>query len=539
MNLVSGLTPPLRDRLAFLTDFLPLQIPQAAVAAVVLAGMALLLLARGVRKGQRRAWSLALAVLLPTVFLNLLKGGDVEEGAAALLVAGFLLVRRGSFRAGADRPSARRGALALVAGAALATVLGTLAVEVNTRPRLPLGRALEAVAERLVGVSSVPLPGHHHRVELFLSPALGAVGFGLAALAGWLLFRPVVARRGPAEGLARARSVVAHHGDDTLSFFALRGDKEHFFCSESVVAYRVFGGVCLVSPDPVGPPTERDDVWRQFHAFADGHGWAVAVLGASERWLPVYQRSGMHRLYIGDEAIVDVARFSLEGNKGKSLRQTVNRVARNGYRVEFFDPAAVDPALQPVLLALMAESRQGEVERGFSMTLGRLFDPADKDLLLAVAYGPDGQPAAMCQFVPVGQEGYSLDVMRRSLAEHPNGLLDFVLVETIHHLRERGLARLGLNFATMRAVLADETGGGMGQRVERWLLERMSESMQIESLWRFTEKYDPHWQPRYAAFDAPENLAAAALAVARAEGVTELPVIGRFFQPAPTQVRPE
>jgi lysylphosphatidylglycerol synthetase-like protein (DUF2156 family) len=168
------------------------------------------------------------------------------------------------------------------------------------------------------------------------------------------------------------------------------------------------------------------------------------------------------------------------------------------------------------------------------MTLGRLLDPADHGLLLAVAFTTAGQPAALCHFVPAGSDGFLLDIMRRSpAAEHPNGLSDFVLVETIRHLRHRGLRRLGLNFATMRAVLADEAGGGMGQRMQRWLLDRMTESPQIGSLWRFTQEYDPDWVPRYVAFDHTGNLAAAAVAIARAEGATDLPVIGRYLQPTP------
>jgi lysyl-tRNA synthetase class 2 len=531
MDLLSALTPPLRGGLQFVLGLLPLELPRAAAALVALAGLSLLLLARGVHGGQRRAWTAAVTLLAASGFLHLVKGADVAEAAVSLVAAGWLFARRGSFRAAGDRPSARRGALALASGAATALAVGTLAVEVTARPRPPLGRAVAAVAQRLALMSTIPLPGR--RFDEFLEPALGAIGLGLLVAAGWLVFRPVVARHARGSGVARARAVVDRYGRDTLAYFALRDDKEHFFFGDSVVAYAVFGGVCLVSPDPVGPPAERDQVWREFHDFADRQGWSVTVLGASEEWLSVYEHHGMRRLYIGDEAIVDATRFTLEGHRAKGLRQAVNRVARHGYRVEFFDPAAVDPALRSALSDLMAESRHGDAERGFSMTLGRLFDPADAGLLLAVAFGPDGAPAAFCQFVPApGIDGYSLDVMRRSLGDHPNGLTDFVLVETIRHLKERGFRRLGLNFATMRAVLAGEAGDGMGRRMERWLLGRMSESLQIESLWRFNEKYDPDWRARYAAFDAPEHLAAAAVAVARAEGVSELPVVGRFLRPA-------
>jgi lysylphosphatidylglycerol synthetase-like protein (DUF2156 family) len=201
--------------------------------------------------------------------------------------------------------------------------------------------------------------------------------------------------------------------------------------------------------------------------------------------------------------------------------------------MEFHDPVALDPALEAKLRALMTESRRGEVERGFSMTLGRIFDPRDTGLLLAVCLGPDGEPAAFCQYVPAPAiDGYSLDLMRRSeRPDHPNGLTDYVVVETMRHLREQGMVGLGLNFATMRGVLAGERGDGTSRRVERWFYRKMSDSMQIESLWRYNEKFDPDWVPRYACYDSAEHLLASATALAKAESWWEIPVVGRLFRP--------
>jgi lysylphosphatidylglycerol synthetase-like protein (DUF2156 family) len=227
-----------------------------------------------------------------------------------------------------------------------------------------------------------------------------------------------------------------------------------------------------------------------------------------------------------------VRTLDLSGGRNKGLRQAVNRVAKYGYTITFTDPAELDGEGRAAVAAVMTQSRRGDVERGFSMTLGRLFDPRDKGLLLAVARDPDGKPVAFCQYVPApGIEGYSLDLMRRDEGDHPNGLIDFVVVETARHLKERGLVGLGLNFATMRAVLAGEAGEGLTQRVERWVLRRMSGSMQIESLWKFNAKFDPQWQPRFLVYDAPEHLLPIALAMARAESFWELPVIGRFLTP--------
>ena len=91
----------------------------------------------------------------------------------------------------------------------------------------------------------------------------------------------------------------------------------------------------------------------------------------------------------------------------------------------------------------MTETRQGEAERGYSMTLSRIFDPRDRGLLLAVCFGPEGRPLAFNQYVPASQvNGYSLDLMRRTSDESaPNGLTDFVIIETIAWMAARRATR--------------------------------------------------------------------------------------------------
>jgi lysylphosphatidylglycerol synthetase-like protein (DUF2156 family) len=565
ITLVSSLSDPVRDRLTDVRDVFPIVVPETAAALTALAGVGLLLLARGIRRGQHRAWAVCQVVLLTSAVLHLLKGADVEEAVVALAVAAFLWVNRASFRAAADVPPLRRGIAAVGAAAASTIVAGALGIEISTwinaatrrgpQFHLSWARAFQAILERGVGIHNVFLP---HRIDRFVSPGAVAAAVALVVVTVALTFRPVVIRarhRGDRTGggggsgsgsvagdLARARTVVGRHGSGTLDYFALRPDKDFFFWGDTVVAHAVYGGVCLVSPDPIGPVAEREEAWRAFRVFVDRNGWALGGLGAGEEWLPIYRATGMHDLYVGDEGVVRTERFTLEGGRFKGLRQAVNRVAKYGYTISFHDPSSLEPSLRAALKAVMTKSRRGDVERGFSMTLGRVFEPEDDGLLLAVVHGPSpsgadpgtpGPPVAFCQYVPApGIGGYSLDLMRRDDGDHPNGLIDFAVVETIRYLQAKGGGGLGLNFATMRAVLAGEAGEGLTTKVQAWLLRRMGDSMQIESLWKFNAKFDPDWQPRYAIYDAPENALATAIAVARAESFWELPVIGRFLVPS-------
>jgi lysylphosphatidylglycerol synthetase-like protein (DUF2156 family) len=529
-NVVSAVTLPLASRLAALARFTPIEVPAAATAIVAVSGLGLLLLARGVRRGQRHAWMLAISLLLVSVVGHVVKGLDVEEALVALAVVTFLFAHHDDFKAPGNPTSARRALSALLVGVGVAIAGGTLGVAVR-HPNLSIAEISQAVTERLVGIQSVDLPP---RIDHLMTPAMLGVGIGIALAFCWLLFRPAVAPRVTSfrpMSRERARFLVERYGGDSLSYFALRDDKEWFGFRDTLVSYRVHNGVALVSPDPIGPVGQRTEAWGAFREFADEHGWPVAVMGAGGKWVPVYRASGMHALYIGDEAVIDVRRFSLEGKQNKSLRQSAGRVAKAGYTVEFFDPAQLDTQLGDQLRALMSESRRGDVERGFSMTLGRAFETDDRGLLLSVAFDENQRPAGFCQFVPARAiEGWSLDLMRRSEAPGvPNGLTEFIVVETIAHLRTEGFVGLALNFATFRAVLASESGDRLMHRAQKWFLERMSDSLQIESLWTFNEKFQPEWHARFACYDSPEHLLGASLAVARAESFFDLPLIGRFF----------
>ncbi len=535
IDLLDAITPPLRGRLHLVLEYLPLRASEAAGALIAMAGLALVALGRGILRGQRRAWRVAVVLLAATIVLHLVAGADFEESLVALAVLILLLTHRRDFQAASDWSSLRSAVIALVAGAVGITLLTTASIEIFLRighrhhTHIPWWTALSAVSERLVGVDTIALP---HRADRFLAPALLAIGLTLVAIALFLFTRPVVDRRLSSGRAAefRARDIVRRHGTSTLDYFALRSDKKWFFHHDSLVAYAVYGGVCLISPDPIGPRSEREQAWAAFRRFADNHGWVTSVMGAGEDWLPIYRDSGMHHIYLGDEAVVKVQDFTLSGGDMKGLRQAHNRIKKYGYTVTFHDPAHLDPSLAKELTELMSLSRQGEHERGFSMMLGRVFDPRDTGLLLTVVRAPDQSAAAMCQFVPAtGINGFSLDLMRRDPADHPNGLLDFALCSTIEYLAARGYDGLSLNFAALRSTLSGDKGDGTVQRAERWFLKRLSNFAQIESLWRFNAKYDPEWLPRYVVFDAAEHLVPVTMAIVRAESLWEIPVLGKLL----------
>jgi len=355
----------------------------------------------------------------------------------------------------------------------------------------------------------------------------------LAGLAGggWLLLGWIAPwryrLRQEARERALAREVVAAWGADTLAPFALRADKSYFLSQDdrAFLAYRVVGGVAIVSGDPVGPADELGPLFDRFIGFARERGWRLAILGASESCLGLYRDRGLHALYHGDEAVLETESFSLEGRRIRKVRQSVHRLQRAGYRAEILRPVAIDPALRQELEAIAREWRGREPERGFVMALDALFRLDDEDAVFVVGRGPGGAPAGFLHFAVCRAGGaLSLSSMPR-LRSTPNGFNEWLICEAVAWAREGRFERISLNFAPFAALLAPEVQLSRLQRLERRALLGLKGHFQLDNLLLFNRKFYPCWQRRFVVYERRLDLPRVGIAALAAEAY--LPFAGR------------
>jgi lysyl-tRNA synthetase class 2 len=206
-------------------------------------------------------------------------------------------------------------------------------------------------------------------------------------------------------------------------------------------------------------------------------------------------------------------------------------VERAGYVTRVRRVAEISPEEIASLREQAAAWRGAEVERGFSMALGRFGDPADPDCV-AVTAEKDGRLAALLHFVPWGDDGLSLDLMRRD-RQADAGLNELMIVAALRAAPQLGVQRLSLNFAVFRSAL--ERGGRLGAgpvlRLWRELLLFASRWFQIESLYRFNAKFRPVWEPRFLCYRRAADLPRVALAALEAEAFLVWPTQARLLRP--------
>jgi lysyl-tRNA synthetase class 2 len=337
-------------------------------------------------------------------------------------------------------------------------------------------------------------------------------------LAGWLApWRHRVRQEEDERRVAQA--LVRAWGADTLAPFVLRADKSYFFSRDSAafLAYRVVGGVAIVSGDPIGPPAAFDELIARFVDYAHQRDWRVAILGASERTLPLYARHGLHALYHGDEAIVDVSSFSLDGRPIRKVRQSVHRLQRAGYGVRVLRPSEIDDGLREDLEAVTGEWRAGEPERGFVMALDALFRLGDEDAIFVVGVDERGAAAGFLHFaVSSAASALSLSSMPRT-TRVPNGFNEWLIVAAIEWARENAFERVSLNFAPFAALLAPEAELNKLQKVERRALLALKGHFQLDNLLLFNRKFFPSWERRFVVYERRRDLPRVGIAALAAE----------------------
>jgi lysyl-tRNA synthetase class 2 len=293
---------------------------------------------------------------------------------------------------------------------------------------------------------------------------------------------------------------------------------------KAAVAYRVVGGVALASGDPIGDVEAWPGAIDAWLVEARDHAWIPAVMGAGEEAGTVYARHGLDALELGDEAIVEIDEFTLDGRAMRGVRQAYNRVRRAGYTTTIRRHRDIPAAELAELIAAADHWRDGRTERGFSMALGRLGDPADGDCVMIECRDGAGELKALLSFVPWGPKGLSLDLMRRDRVAE-NGLVEFMVLDLIERAAEVGVERVSLNFAMFRAVFEDGARLGAGPVLRLWrsALLFFSRWWQLESLYRANAKYRPIWEPRFLLFAKSAHLPRIGLASARAEGFVVAP----------------
>ena len=529
--------PAVGGRMGRIVDVVaPFGVRVTSHVIAVAAGVALLYLAGQLSRRRHLAWVMAVVVFSTSFVVDVLREHHYLAAMYSLFMVFLLLVSRSKFKAPGDPPTLLEFLRFIPRYFLIIVVYGYAALfleRASITPSPTFWKNAETILLGLVGLDG-PYQYERNFFEWAFPSSLLLLGVGGLLAAVILVFRPIVSRSYVTpEALNEAVSIVKEFSFDSLDYFALRDDKLFFVSSDqkAFIAYTYVGRQALVSGDPIGAKESIPLVIDEFLEMCRERAWGFSFLAVRESDRNLYVDRGMHTVYLGDEAVIDVRGFSLAGKKWKSVRQSSGRVERT-YTFVWMPETDASKELLQELNDISKLWRGKAPERGFTMTLNQDVEGTNPDFRLCIALDEEGKPGGFLRVVPIYGErtGYTLDIMRRD-PNTPNGMTEFLLTRTIMKLDELGFERFSMNFAAWGRLFEDDVDYSFTQRIVKLVLNLMSPFYQIKSLKEFNQRFYPEWVPRCIAYEGFRSLPRVALLYSAAEGFLTLPVIGKYLLP--------
>jgi len=518
-NLLSLLDRAWPRRATGLIELFPMEFLHISRFVTLLIGFALIVSSLNIYRRKERALHGVLLLSCASVVFHLTRGLNYEDAILSLALVAMLIATRHEFRVRSAVPNI--GAALLILVVATIVVLGYGIAGFWYMDRRDFGidftlaDSIRRTLEFLTLQSDPAIVAHTGHARWFLS-SLNVIATAAAGYSLFQLYRPVAYRFsiGPRDHAA-ASEIVATYGRSALDYFKTWPDKTLFFSPShrAFLAYSVAGSDAVVLSDPVGPEDEIEDTIRLFMVFCEESDWRLGFHQALPDFLPIYRRLGFKKLKIGDDAIVDLTRFSLEGRRMREFRNALARMGKSGVQFRRYDP----PIPREILHEVRDVSNEwlrfsGRRERQFS--LGTFHQDYVGSTSIVAATDAAGRILAFVNIIPSYCAGETtVDLMRRR-TEAPNGIMDFLFVNLFLESRKKGFTRFNFGLAPMSGF-AEQDESSREERAIHAFFQRLNFLFSYRGLRSYKAKFASTWEPRYLIYRNALDLPRLAIALSR------------------------
>jgi phosphatidylglycerol lysyltransferase len=509
VNLLSVLTPALHDRLSLLHHYLPIYAIHISNYAVFMMGILLLLISAFLLKGVRTAWYLTVALTVISMIGHITKAIDYEEASLALFtLISLLLTRRQYFVRGNPKLTSIgiNAALITIGAVMIYGITGFYFLDKNYfNMDFSFQESVKYALQNFFLFQSDTLNPTGRFAQNFLhsiniSGAL-TIGFLLYTLISPYLFE----EKTEEEQWELARNLIKKHGHSTLDYFKTYYDKLLFFTNdrEAFVAYQTAGNYAVVLEDPVcSGPDKMIRVIREFDFFCASNGLKSIFYRVPESSLPVYHQLKKKDLMIGQEAIVDLPAFTIEGKDKKSIRTSSNKQKELGYIVRVYQPPIKDGLIQKI----HSVSNEWQKERHYEELVFSqgVFDAGElKNQRIIVVENQEEKVLAFANIIPDYAPGEATYDLIRNASGTPNGLIEFLMAEMFFYLKSNGYQTVNLGFVAMSGI---EEGKNLPERSIKFAYEKIRAFSHFKGQKEFKNKFAPNWSNRYLIYSNDYDL---------------------------------
>jgi phosphatidylglycerol lysyltransferase len=508
INIISVVTPPLRIRLRLIREFIPLTAINASNILVLFLGLALLITSAFMFKGLKNAWRLALLLSVLSFIGNLTKALDYEEATFAFIIVILLLVSRNQYRIRSSMKWIRLGFLSV--GIVFLSVLifgyvGFYFIDVRH-----FGIDFTWKQSLLYTMQIFMLGGDENLHPLtvfghefiFLIHMLGFVSWGFLL---FTLIKPFLRVEPSSEsGRERAKFLLSEFGNSSVDYFKLSNDKLYFFSDihDAFIAYRIANGFAIVLEEPVCAEENKKEVLEEFYTQCKKMGLKAAFYRVDENSIYWFNQLRQQKMIIGQEAILEVESFTLEGKEKKSLRNGLNSLQKKGF-TSTIHRAPLPSDLIPELKKVSDDwlSAFDKEEQIFSQGMFDAKEIRNHDII--TVNDETGKVVAFLNIIPDYSPGECTYDLIRKTSEAPGGCMDALIIKLIEYAKEREFKYINLGLVPMTGITEPQSPA---EQIIKYAGEKFRRFKHYHGLRDFKEKYATIWADKFLVYESDYDL---------------------------------
>ena len=507
----------------WMEQWVPLGVTEKSALLLIISGVTLIILSRGIRRHKRTAWLLSLLMLTVTALLHISHAFDWHHALAAVILIVPLVRWRKEFIARSDASSLGYAWIIALVLALSLFIYGTVTLyQFSQRGYFGEKLSWSECASGALGAvalqkSNLDRDGGRPVRKFLETLRLGSEMTALLALA--LLLRPVLERRHPEATDAdrgRVKDIMSRHGRDPMDSFALLPDKRYYFANggDGVIAYALWRKFAVALADPICAPEARASLVAEFVRFCKTQDWEPMFYCSHVSNRQMYEEAGFITFKVGEDARLSVNDFKLQGGKFQNLRTARNKAQKAGLTFQWYDAKPTpDHGLEAQLQVISQQWLDSKHGGEMTFDLGSFSIDFIREHGVSIVRNPENRIENFGTWLPYnGGKGRCLDIMRGR--NEFRDVMDFLIVEAIDHFKNEGVEEVSLGNAPLANADAEGSPENRQERAVKFLFENFDQIYGYKRLFEFKKKYQPAWQGRYLAYRPRTPLAMVALAIA-------------------------
>lgn len=503
VNIISVITPALPQRLHAIKNLLPADFILASNALVLISGLLLIIIAIFLMQGSKRAWYAAVILTSISIIGHITKGIDYEEAFFSSLALFSLYYTRSNYRLKSNPMYTKLSIQVIIYGFGAILLYGILGFYFMDKDHFGIDfhffNSVKIVFKLFFLLNDSGLTPQTRFGEIFIETFYWASAAYLLFIAIGLLLPYFRKPYNTEEEIAQVKSLVARYGHSDLDYFKIYPDKLFFLTDDrqAFISFKTTRNIAVVLEDPVAENAKAmKDAVVAFDAYCKEIGLLSIYYRVPEESLSIYTSLNKKYFPIGEEAIVNLSTFNLEGNKMKSLRNSLNHLTNDGFLCKIHEAPIQEGLLQKLELVSnqwLAELGQKEI----TFTEG-IFDASIlKNQTIITIEDKEERVYAFLNLIPVYKPGMSSYDLIRKVADAPNGILDLLLIKTFFYLKEQGYQEVNMGLAQLSGI----SGANLTEKTVKFAYENLKVFGQFKGLRKYKEKFNPSWEKRYLVYD--------------------------------------